>query len=89
MVGLKVNINTKDVLGIKSSNDMLLTINGHSRAAVNIFRYLGSVLSTNEGAEKIFLRHLKKAHMAFAKLRNTWRLNNVITSTRCRILKPA
>ena len=62
-----------------------ITVNEEIIESVDQFTYLGSIISTDNGAMKDIKARLAKARTAFAKLQPIWKSNNYSRNTKIKI----
>ena len=62
-----------------------VTVNGEPLEFVQVFTYLGSLTSKENGGQNDIKARLGKARCAFAKLQNIWKSNQYTTKTKIRL----
>lgn len=70
---LNINTSKTQVMCINSINPAPITVNSEPLDYVEDFAYLGSLISTDNGAKTDIQTRLSKARGAFARLQNFWR----------------
>ena len=83
--GLHINIQKTQVMYINTPDEAPITIDGEALELVKDFTYLGSVISSDNGAKKDIQARLNKARGAFSRLRNIWRSKQYSQKTKIRL----
>ena len=72
-VGLKMNASKTKAMKINSKIKTKLEVNGNIIEETENFQYLGSLVTTDGGAEEDVKNRISKANNAFRQLNNIWR----------------
>jgi hypothetical protein len=83
--GLNINTSKTQVMFINPKQEEDITVNGEPLETVEEFTYLGSVISSDNGAKKDIKSRLGKARSAFARLRPVWRSNQYSLKTKVKL----
>ena len=84
-IGLSVIAKKTKVLTNSNLTQQPIVINNHQLDYVNMFTYLGSIISLQGGAEEDIKTRLGKARSAFANLQLLWRSSVYFQKTKLRI----
>ena len=85
-IGLKVNTKKTQVLRINGNNNNPVTISRRPIEDVEVFNYLGSMVTTSGDCDKEVISRIGKANQAFAMLRSIWRSTGLNIQNKLRIL---
>ena len=83
--GLVVNSKKTEVMALSEPPHEPITISGEPLRNVEDFTYLGSVVSTDNAAQKDILARLGKARSAFARLQPIWKSQQYTLRTKLRV----
>lgn len=84
-LGMNVNIPKTKVLKVNGKANSLIPLGGDDIETVEEFCYLGSVISTDGGADKDISVRIGKARYAFRALQPVWLSRQLSLNTRLRI----
>lgn len=76
-VGLKINLAKTKSMRLGTANFTPLVINGVAIEDVNRFTYLGSIISTDGGADADVTNRINKARCAYATLSKVWNSSQI------------
>ena len=83
--GLNINIKKTQAMYINAHDKTPLTIDGETLETVEDFTYLGSLISSDNGARKDIKTRLNKARGSFSRLRNIWRSKQYSLKTKFKL----
>ena len=83
--GLDISKQKTKVMRINSTVQTPVTVEGEAIEDVTDFTYLGSVISSDNGAQKDIRARISKARAAFSKLRPKWRSSQLNIKTKLRL----
>src|SRR6202012_3609689 len=86
-VGLKLNSDKTKILRVCTSGNCVLPINGKHITEVDSFKYLGSIIAKDGGADADVQSRIQKARQSFGALNNSWRSSQISRNLKIRILK--
>ena len=81
-IGLKINTKKTEVMSLNTKQPARIQVDGNNLS--NTFTYLGSIVTSDGGADKDIKARLSKAMGAFISLKNIWKIND-ISRTKIRI----
>ena len=84
-VGLFVNIKKTEVMNISKETSQPIKIEGSDLKQVNKFTYLGSVISSEDGAKADIDTRINKARTVFKSLKNIWRSRKYSLKTKLKV----
>ena len=84
-IGLNINKKKTEVMALNCREPPDITINGTKLECSSSFTYLGSIVTSDGGADKDIRSRIGKARNAFLKLRNIWKSSNVSKRTKMKI----
>ena len=85
ILGLKININKTEALSLNTSEPPNIELNGQQISCISSFTYLGSIVTSDGGAEQEIKTRLGKARSAFQRLRNIWKSTYISRHTKIKI----
>ena len=83
--GLNISKKKSKIMCVNSSPTRTISIDGEPLETIDEFTYLGSVISTDNSAQKDIKARLSKARCAFSRLKNIWKSKNYSLRTKVRI----
>lgn len=84
-VGLKINFRKTKVMRISSDNNTPILVNGNIIEDVSEFSYLGSIISTDGGADADVRSRINKARHAYTSLARVWQSSQISKKHKIRI----
>ena len=84
-VGLFINVKKTEVMNISKAPAQPIKIEGNEVKQVNKFTYLGSVISSENGAKADIETRLNKARIAFKSLKIIWRSRKYSLKTKLKV----
>lgn len=84
-VGLKINFRKTKTMRILTDNNTPIVVNGNIIEDVDEFSYLGSIISTDGGADADVASRINKARHAYASLGRVWRSSQISKKHKLRI----
>lgn len=72
-IGLKINAKKTEVMTLKVNNPQGIKMDNHILPFTNNFTYLGSIVTTDGGADRDIQQRLAKARAAFKNLQAVWK----------------
>lgn len=85
MIGLKINSKKTQIMTVNMLNTPDIKVNGEQLELVQSFTYLGSVVTSEGGAEQDIKTRIGKARSAFHRLRNIWKTPSIRKKTKLKI----
>lgn len=86
-VGLKINASKTKEMRINADSNLPLTLQNQPVERVNVFQYLGSMITEQGGAVTDVVTRIQKARGAFTQLNRIWRSTIYSVRTKMRIFK--
>ena len=83
--GLNISKKKSKIMCVNSSPTRTINIDGEPLDHIEEFTYLGSVISTDNSAQRDIKARLNKARCAFSRLKNIWKSKQYSLSTKVRI----
>ena len=83
--GLKINVTKTKVMSINQGMTEPITIDDQPVENVEDFTYLGSIISSDNGAKKDIQSRLAKARAAFHRLQPIWKSRNFSINTKLKL----
>ena len=83
--GLNISKKKSKIMCVNSSPTRTINIDGEPLDHIEEFTYLGSVISTDNSAQKDIKARLNKARCVFSRLKNIWKSKQYSLSTKVRI----
>ena len=83
--GLNISEKKSKIMCVNSSPTRTTNIDGEPLDHIEEFTYLGSVISTDNSAQKDIKARLNKARCAFSRLKSIWKSKQYSLSTKVRI----
>lgn len=84
-IGLNINIKKTEVMSLNTKSSPKIQLNGKDIKSTSHFTHLGSVGTSEGGADKDIVGRLGKARGAFVKLKNLWKSNSIGRRTKIKI----
>ena len=84
-IGLKINIKKTEVMSLNTKQPARIQVDGNNLSNTTSFTYLGSIVTSDGGADKDIKARLGKARGAFISLKNIWKTNDISRRTKMRI----
>ena len=84
-IGLKINIKKTEVMPMNTKEPPIIKISGENLECTSSFTYLGSIVTSDGGADKDIRSRLGKARGAFIKLGNIWKSGSISKNTKMRL----
>ena len=85
LLGLKINIRKTELLSLNTREPPNIELNGQPISCTSSFTYLGSIVTSDGGAEQEVKTRLGKARSAFQRLRNIWKSTSISRHTKVKI----
>lgn len=86
-VGLKINVEKTKIIRTSRSTHQAILFNEVAVGEVEQFKYLGSILTPDGGAELDIENRISKARTAFGALSRVWQSNAITMRTKLRIFE--
>ena len=85
MIGLNINIKKSEVMPLNTSEPPVIDLNGTPLDFTSSFTYLGSIVTSEGGADNDIRARIGRARTAFLKLRHIWKTSNISKNTKTKI----
>ena len=86
-VGLILNSDKTKILRVCTSGNCTLNIDGKQITEVDSFKYLGSIITKDGGADADVKSRIQKARQSFGALNNVWRSSQISRNLKIKIFK--
>ena len=83
--GLKINTNKTEVMSLNTKQPARIQVDGNNLSNTTTFTYLGSIVTSDGGADEYIKARLSKARGASISLKNIWKINYFSRRTKIRI----
>lgn len=86
-IGLKINAKKTEVMTLNVNNPQGIKMDNHILPFTNNFTYLGSIVTTDGGADRDIQQRLAKARAAFKNLQAVWKSSQYTNRTKLKLYK--
>lgn len=86
-IGLKINAKKTEVMTLNVNNPQGIKMDNHILPFTNNFIYLGSIVTTDGGADRDIQQRIAKARAAFKNLQAVWKSSQYTNRTKLKLYK--